>query len=552
MGTVKPEPSRAEIEASRKVIAGFLFLRKNYSLYPEDHSICINTFEQFQGQIEKFLQTYNSLKLEVQKDRLLFNGEVIHADKLEEGTLSFTLFRDGIRWVEFKIGIESAEIKEFLRILNTYKTLPEEPEGDLVTALWEAKLPHIKYDVADISWEAESEMNFTPCHTTEGDANASFLEEEGLDILTEVTIGREILNVTQEEEEKILGLVRIEEKRNPTSDYLDALFDSLLEDKERENFEIILDVLEEELRDFLSWRDFDLTLRILQSLNYVLESSSADSPWAVSVMEDFFLTASSPHSLLPLQSAWTDATPEEAEKIRDILLLLRPEAIHTLGPILLQTSSLRKRHILMDVMTKMASEDISPLESLLAKTSEEDLIRKIVQVLGKLEGKKPLQLLKKLTGHHSSKVRYDASKVLLARDSESIKELFSLIDEENESLHSLILAQLGASKNSIAEELLLDYLEKEQYKRTDDDHIIACFRTLGQCGSARSVPFLRRILFRYGWMPRFWKSSQRKGAAIALAEAGIDEARNVLEEASHSLYPTVRRTARRANERNLQ
>jgi hypothetical protein len=549
---VKPEPSREKIEASKKVVAGLLFLRKNYSLYPEDHSICVTTFEQFQRQIEKFLQTYESLRLEVQKDRLLFQGEVIHADKLEEGTLSFTLFRDGIRWVEFRDGIESSEIKGFLRILTTYKTLPDEPEGDLVTALWEARFPHIIYDVADISWEAESEMDFTPSHDAEEDVDASFLEEEGLDILTEVTIGREMLKLTPEEEKRILESVRIEEKRDPTSDYLDALFDSLLEDRERENFEIILDVLEEELRDLLSRRDFNLTLKILQSLHYVLETTSEDPPLTVEIIEDFLLTASSPHSLLPLQSAWTDATPDEAEKIRDILLLLRPEAIHTLGPILLQTPSLRMQQTLIDVITKMAAEDIRPLESLLAETSEEELTRKIVHVLGNLEGKKPLQLLKKMIRHPSAKVRLEASKGLLMRDSESIKELFPLIDEENESLHSFILDHLGASKNNFAEGLLLDYLEKEKYKRTDDDHIIACFRTLGQCGSIRSVPFLRRVLFRHGWMPRFWKTAHRRGAAIALREAGIDEARQVLEDASHSLYPGVRREAKRAIQRKLK
>jgi HEAT repeat protein len=547
---VKPEPNRGEIEASKKVVAGLLFLRKNYSLYPEDHSICINTFDQFQHQIEKFLETYNSLRLEVQKDRLLFQGDVIHVDEMEEGTLSFTLFRDGIRWVEIRNGIDSAEIKEFLRILKTYRTLPEEPEGDLVTALWESKFPHIKYDVADISWESESEMDFTPSHDAEGAIDESFLEEEGLDILAEVTISREILKLTPEEEKKILEYVRMEEKKDPTSDYLDALFDSLLEDRERENFEIILDVLEEELRDLLSRRDFDLTLRILQSLHYVLESSSADPPWTVELIEDFLLTASSPHSLLPLQSAWTDAPPDEAEKIRDILLLLRPEAIHTLGPILIQTISLRMQQVLIDVMTKMASEDIRPLESLLAETSDEKLTRKIVNVLGNLEGKRPLQLLKKMTRHPSAKVRYDASKSLLVRTSESMKELFPLIDEADKSLHKLILDHLGASKNSLAEDLLLDYLEKEKYKRTDDDHIIACFKTLGQCGSTRSVPFLRRVLFRHGWMPRFWKAAQRRGAAIALREAGIDEARQVLDDASRSLFPGVRRTARQAMQKN--
>jgi hypothetical protein len=547
---VKPEPTREEIEAAKKVVAELLFLRKTFSLYPEDHSICINTFDQFQRQIGKFLQTYRSLRFELQKNRLLFHGEVIQIEEFEEGTFSYTLFRDGIRWVELTEGISSAEIKKFLMILNTYETLPEEPEGDLVTAFWEAELPHINYDVADMSWGAESEMNFTPSHNSEGgSSNPSFLDEEGLGIIPDIAISRELLEISPEEEKKLQELVRIEEKRDPTSDYLNALFDSLLEDRRKDNFESVLDTIEEELREFLAVKNFDRALGILESLQYILEQSPLDLPWTIEALEDFFLTVSSPQSLISLQSAWTDATPDEMEKIRDILLLLRPEAIHTLGPILLQTPSLRMQQTLIDTMTKMASKDIRPLESLLEGTSEEDLIQKIAQILGNLEGKRPVKLLKKMAGHHSAKVRLEASKGLLRRDPESIKKLFHLIDEDNESLHSLILDHLAAERNSVAEGLLRDYLEKGNYRRTDDNHMLACFRALGKCGSPRSVPFLRRILFRQGWMPRFWKVARRRGAAIALSTMGTDEARHVLEDASRSFYPSVRREAKRAIEK---
>ena len=156
-----------------------------------------------------------------------------------------------------------------------------------------------------------------------------------------------------------------------------------------------------------------------------------------------------------------------------------------------------------------------------------------------------------MSGHHSAKVRLEASKGLLKRDPESIKKLFHLIDEDNESLHSLILDHLGASENGLAEDLLRDYLEKENYKRTDVDHILACFRALGKCGSPRSVSFLRRVLFRHGWMPRFWKAARRRGAAIALSTMGTDEARHVLEDAGRSFYPSVRREAKRVMRRQV-
>lgn len=550
MEAVKPESTREEIEAAKKVVAELLFLRKTHSLYPEDHSICVNTFDQFQRLIGKFLQTYGNLRFELKKNRLLFHGELIHIEEFEEGTFSYTLFRDGIRWVEIREGISSAEIKKFLTILNTYETLPEEPEGDLVTAFWEAELPHINYDVADMSWEAESEMNFTPSHNSEGgSSDSSFLEEEGLGIIPDMTISRELLEISSEEEKELQELVRIEEKRDPTADYLNVLFDSLLEDRNKENFESVLETLEEELREFLAVKNFDRTLVILESLQYILEQSPLDVPWTTEALEDFFLTVSSPQSLIPLQSAWADATSDEMKKIRDILLLLRPEAIYTLAHILLLTTSLRMQQTLIDAMTNMASKDIRPLESLLNDTSEEELLQKIVHILGNLEGKRPVKLLKKMAGHHSAKVRLEASKGLLKRDPESIKKLFHLIDEDNESLHSFILDHLAAPGNSLAEDLLRDYLEKGHYRRTDDNHILACFRALGKCGSSPSLPFLRRVLFRQGWMPRFWKAAHRRGAAIALSAMETDEARHILEEAGRSFYPSVRGEAKRAIEK---
>ena len=96
------------------------------------------------------------------------------------------------------------------------------------------------------------------------------------------------------------------------------------------------------------------------------------------------------------------------------------------------------------------------------------------------------------------------------------------------------------------EELLLEYLEQGKLQRTDDEHIIACFRTLGRCGSPRSIPFLRNTLFGRAWLPSFRKSAYRQGAAYALQALGVKSAREVLEAAGRSLYPSVKRAARKA------
>ena len=46
-------------------------------------------------------------------------------------------------------------------------------------------------------------------------------------------------------------------------------------------------------------------------------------------------------------------------------------------------------------------------------------------------------------------------------------------------------------------------------------------------------------------MPSFWRSAYRLGAAVALNAMGLEGARQVLEDASQSPYPTVRRIVKK-------
>jgi hypothetical protein len=168
----------------------------------------------------------------------------------------------------------------------------------------------------------------------------------------------------------------------------------------------------------------------------------------------------------------------------------------------------------------------------------------IVHLFVNLKGERPLRVLMKLVRHTSAQVREAAVKGLLQRGHSHIQDLFKLIDDKDDSIRRLILKQIGQSRNNAAEGFLLNYLENRTFKSTDSEHIIACFKTLGQCGSSRSIPFLRQTLLGLGWMPGFWKSAHRKGAAIALGIMRIKEARQVLEAASRCLYPSVRRIVR--------
>jgi HEAT repeat protein len=540
-------PADEEWQAAENVLTSLQLARKNYSLYPENHINCSRAMERFWLHLETFLQAHGNLRFELEKDRLIFQGEPILTEPPEDGNLPFTLFRDGIQWLEFQDGVDEKEVKEFLRILNTYRVLSDEPEGDLVTALWEAGLPHIEHHVADFFWEAEPEAEFATPPAKE-DMNSVLAEEEeqeSSEFAAVVSIDPITLELTPEEEAELQEMVRLEEKRDPTAAYLNAVLDSLLELREKESFDPILESLEEEFHDSLARRDYEVTLKILKSLHHVRHIWESETTWAIPIIDNFLLTASSSQSLRPLQAAWSEMDTGELEKIKEILLVLQPEAIHTLGAMLLQTPSLRLQQMLTEVILSLASRDLRPLEAMLDRP-EEDLVLKLVQVVASLAGERPTQILSKMVHHSSARVRQTAVKGLLRRGPASIKELFHLIEDEDDSVRRLILHHMGQERNEASEALLLQYLEEGKMKGSDDKHIIACFRTLGRCGSPRSIPYLRQTLLGRGWIPDLRSSAYRQGAALALQAMRMKGAQQVLEDASRSLKPGVRRIARKA------
>jgi len=158
----------------------------------------------------------------------------------------------------------------------------------------------------------------------------------------------------------------------------------------------------------------------------------------------------------------------------------------------------------------------------------------------------------KLARHSSVAVRRMAIKAIGQGSCDRTSEIFKFIDDPDASVHRIILTYMGQVKNETAEDLLTQYLQTRQFGTSQTDHIMECFRTLGKCGSSRSVPFLRKILLHRKWLAGLRKSAYREGAALALVTLKIPEAQQVIEAAGKSFYPGLRRIARNAGREFFQ
>jgi HEAT repeat protein len=553
-----------ELQAVEAVIASFIKAAKNYSMYPESHATCQNSLQTVKSRIDAFIENYGDLRFEVTKDRLLYKSEPVQQDNPKTGTLAFPLFRDGIQWLEFKQGLERLELSGFFKIFNDYKSLKEEAEGDLVTALWEMDFPHLQYEAIDVLWKAETLTDLPTFNVTDREIPDAAMQEqadddrqdgadppEGQDAgvgMALSTMDRTIWQLTPEESQILSQMVVQEERQSGTQDVLDVLEIILRTQSQPEEYSLILEFIKEEFKNALGQGNFQIALDFLESLQKTYQSCKVEKPWARPLLGRFFINISNTQVLGGLRQVLPTFDKQHADRIkvfRRLLLRFPPAAITALAPLLLEKLSMPVERQLMEVIGSLALKDIHPLEQLLDRP-EEALVKKLVFILGHIKGEKTEQILLEMTQHESGRVRLEALRALTRRDENMTQKLFPLIDDPVLPIRRIMWNYLEKHEDAETGNLIRNYLDHKKIRREDDQQILNCYKTLVRCDSRGFVPFLRESLTSQGLNFSFDRSLRRQGAALALLELDTEEAQEILGQASKSLFPNVRSAYRKA------
>lgn len=545
------EPASTEVvQAIKDIITSFLTAMKNCALYPEDHSISQKSIENVSARLNDFFSNYNDLRLDISKGGILFESEIVHQGPPEPRDLGFLLFRDGIEWIEFRRGLEVDEISRFVKILNDSREVSQQSDSDLVTSLWEADFAYIGHETSEILWEEEPLADLTDLHVTGNEIQtvSSPLNDipEGIRLQT-VDLSRWVL--TEQEIKDLREIVIAEEKADSSEEMLNLLLAVIDWPLHEKDFKDILEVLHDEFRDLLAGLELQMAFDLMKGIKGIRQSCEKKNPEVLPLLDNFLESVHTPEVLNALHQIWPvlDILESHRKMLQQTLILLPPAAIRTLGPMLLEVSSPHAQRLLTYAIVSLASQDISPLEKLLADPRG-DLLQSLLPVLRSLKGEESRRVLVKMARHPSEQIRIQVIETLLERDEQSIEDLFPSIQDESETISRIVLEHLGKRRSQIAEGLLLDYLKGRRFSREDSSHVLACYRALGRCGSTRSVSFLKEMLLAHGWSLGLLRSLDRQGAALALRAMNTDEAEEVLRKAKRSILPGVRGACQKAME----
>jgi HEAT repeat protein len=551
-----------EIDAAKWLIKSLLLLLKTYGLYSERHPFCEKTLKEFHTKLLSFLEEYDSLLLHVEKRRLLYEGEEVLSGPANEENLAFSFFRDGIEWIEILEGIELWETSEIIKTLHTYKRLPEEAEGDIVTAFWESELPHLRYEASEFIPDEGGQNTVNPVAKKKGD-HPEEEHEVDLKALREFkamavdgtsaplaesnrekgTVHPENSELTPKELENVNEMLIGEEEVDFTQEILHMLSDILKSLDDEKFFALALKYLKISVEEALLKSHYDNALKILQTVHYLRGLCQKDHDWALKEIEAFLNEVSEPDFIELLRNGLIETETPHLQVIKKILLFLSPESIGTLAHILVEIESAQIKEMLIEVITTLAQQDCSPIEPLL-KDAPDDLLLVLIGVLGHVSSDSSQQLLFTLHCHRSEIVRKVVLRTLINKKVWNPESFFTMVEDESTSIRKTVLDYLGSKRCENAENLFINYLKKGKVSHSEPTHLVACFKALGSCGSKRSIPFLQELLLGGNVLTKLLGSPSLQGAGIALSGLGTQEAWLVLQKAGGSFYPGVRRSVR--------
>ncbi len=430
-----------EVVAADKTINTFVAALKNFGLFAAEHTTTVNMLANVHETIVAFIGRFDNLCFEIDKTEILYDDYSIYDGPANDENPVYVMYRDGLRWLEFEKGVSVEELKALFQVFHHYRQIPDEPEDDLVSALWRLDLSHVFYKASDILWDDEPALDFSAFDLSGKETEVSRRREED-DKTPSPNDRRKVLRPGEDikqpqslsvpfadSEETVYNLSPAEKnlldqdikrciEQESRQDIIGLMLLILNQEHDQVTFEAIINSLKEELRLSLESQEFQSSYYLLANIKKIPEKHIGTREWAEPFWEKFYGDIVKPETLSSLLPVWQELPTFDPESVKDFtrfLSLLPPRAGETFAAMLDEVSSPNARTLMIEIISSFAIRDLGVLESLLLRP-EEDLGLRLIRVVNSIENEQvALRLLKKGAAHQMAKVKTEAQKSLHRR-----------------------------------------------------------------------------------------------------------------------------------------
>ncbi len=543
------------VQPVRDLFVTFGKALRAFQLYDENNPV----YQRFVSALRQaFVDLWDelpSLALMVEEDRLVFEElEVYRSDSRNE-SLAFLFYKDGIRAIEFRPGLED-ELEPFLKVLLQARHGRSDGD-DLITLFWEADLENLRYQFVDLAAEGyempdAGEGASAPAlqAVLDGEVRGAVGPAPGQP--TPASVSQDDFNPTlyaldPREMDQLRTEIRREMERDIRTDVVAALIDRLEEREDPERQRAILSICRTLIPSLLSRGGLRHAALILRELRMLEERDGVFTPELTRVLSALLDELSAEGTINELVRALEDGTLRpSAVELGRFLSQLRAGA---LAPLLRASEETELRELqptLRQAVGGIAQANPQAVSSLLSHP-DPVVVAGAARLVGRMKVADTGGALAELLGHDDPAVRLAAIEATAElRASTAAGALVEALRDPEREVRMAAARALGILRYRPAAARFREIVLSKEVKSAEISEKIIFFESYGQLGDPEAVKVLDRILNGRGFLGRREAPELRAAAALGLGKVGSAEAAAALRNAQDEDDPVVRSAVNRA------
>jgi len=521
-------------------------------LYLPNNPVYQRAVDNIRAAFRQIWQATDDLVFDVGETELRWEDNVVYSQDQRNESIAWTLFKDGVRSLTFRPGVEETEIVRFLGVLQQARNLQADAPDDLLTLLWAQDFQFVAYTFRELASEnaVPIEKGETIPSTPPSQIQHRVQEEappkrEGLVSIDDFDTTLYFLE--DNEIDYLKRDVDREYSQDLRRNVLSMLFDLLeLQTYGTVRAELI-SIVENFIPYLLGAGDFRSVAYILRETRAILQRAREIIPEHRKTLEGLPGRLSQRDALSQLLQSLDEAAmhPTE-EELAELFQELAPEALPTLMGWIAKLHNERVRDLVQAAAARLAQANAG--EVLKALGSEDSAAQlEMVKLAGRLklpgapDGMEPLLA----SGDRALKLAVVEALTAIASPS-ALRLLERAIDDGDRDVRIAAVRFLASRGYRNAAARVEAIVGGSKLRNADLTEKMAFFEAYGALVGAKGIAALDKLLVAKGLLGKREDPETRACAAMALGKIRTPEARAVLERASQDKEPLVRNAVTRA------
>lgn len=538
----------AQVEDLLSLIAKAL---RAVQLYLPNNPVYQRAVENVKVACRKIWEATGDLVLDVQESDLRWEGNVVYHNEQKNESIAWTLFKDGVRTVTLRPGVEENEIVRFMQVLHQGRTLQADAADDLLTLLWQEDFQFLSYTFQEVQVDQPAPIEAEEPSSTPAPVEVQQQVQQEVPPQREVVSADEFDTTLYFLEDPEIGYLQDEVEREYAQDLrhnvLSLLFDLLEAQSYGSVRAELIAIVENFIPYLLGSGDFHSVAFVLRQLREVLQRAKDLIPEHRQALVAIPTRLSQPEALSQLLQALDEATAHPSEEeLGELFRELKPEAIVTLAGWVSRLGDEHVRTLVKRAAERLAAQNPAEVLKALASTDQATALE-MVRLAGRLRLATAPDGMGRLleSGDREMKLAVVDALTSIASPT-ALRMLEGAVEDPERDVRIAAVRYLSSRGHRGAFERIEGAITGGKLRQSDLTEKMAFYEAYGALAGSAGVGMLERILVPRGLLARREDAASRACAAMALGKIRTPEARVVLERATQDKEALVRNAVSRA------